>query len=103
MLKLSGAERHFLATAANHDTRVSPFEDDTYRTVTKHLMPVLLACYILSYIDRVNRGVCGCSSRIRNGTRSRIWLRPSLAARCDRTAIAWPSHQLLAMSTVEIV
>src|ERR1017187_1159356 len=43
-------------TAATRGAAVSQFEEDTYRTVTKHLMPVLFACYILSYIDRVNVG-----------------------------------------------
>ena len=32
----------------------------------------------------------GCRSRIRKGTRSRIWLRPSLAARCDGDRLAFP-------------
>lgn len=41
---------------ANGAAAVSQFEEDTYRTVTKHLMPLLFACYILSYIDRVNVG-----------------------------------------------
>lgn len=41
---------------ANGATAASKFEEDTYRTVTKHLMPLLFACYILSYIDRVNVG-----------------------------------------------
>ena len=34
----------------------SEFEDTTYRTVTKRLLPLLFICYILAYIDRVNVG-----------------------------------------------
>jgi D-galactonate transporter len=34
----------------------SAFEEATYRTVTRHVMPLLFVCYILSYIDRVNVG-----------------------------------------------
>jgi sugar phosphate permease len=42
--------------AANRGSAASQFEQEAYRTVTKHVMPVLFACYILSYIDRVNVG-----------------------------------------------
>jgi D-galactonate transporter len=35
---------------------VSAFEEATYRAVTRRVMPLLFACYILSYIDRVNVG-----------------------------------------------
>ncbi|NDC60494.1 MAG: MFS transporter [Betaproteobacteria bacterium] len=35
---------------------VSPTEDATYRKVTWRLIPLLLVCYIIAYLDRVNVG-----------------------------------------------
>lgn len=32
------------------------FEDDTYRAVKRRLLPFLMVCYILAYLDRVNIG-----------------------------------------------
>jgi sugar phosphate permease len=31
-------------------------EDELYKKVTLHLLPLLLLCYIVSYLDRVNVG-----------------------------------------------
>jgi sugar phosphate permease len=52
----SPREREQANRLLHHDSAASQFEQETYRTVTRHLMPVLFACYILSYIDRVNVG-----------------------------------------------
>lgn len=42
------------AAAATHATR--EFEDATYRKVTIRLMPFLILCYLVAYLDRVNVG-----------------------------------------------
>jgi D-galactonate transporter len=38
------------------DAHASEFESATYRKVTWRLIPLLFACYILAYLDRVNVG-----------------------------------------------
>jgi len=43
--------------AATGSVRIpQDFENNTYRTVTARLLPLLFICYILAYIDRVNVG-----------------------------------------------
>ena len=43
------------------------FADATYRKVSWRLMPFVLLCYVVAYLDRVNvswdRNVCGCLER----------------------------------------
>ena len=34
----------------------SAFEEATYRKVSWHLIPFLLLCYVVAYLDRVNVG-----------------------------------------------
>jgi sugar phosphate permease len=36
------------------------FEDATYRKVSWRLMPFLLLCYVVAYLDRVNVGFASC-------------------------------------------
>ena len=41
----------------SHDTTsASAFSDRTYAKVTRRLLPFLLVCYVISYLDRVNVG-----------------------------------------------
>src|SRR3954468_11936521 len=36
--------------------QMSEFEEKTYRKVVRRLLPVLLLCYVVAYLDRVNVG-----------------------------------------------
>jgi len=36
--------------------QTSEFEERTYRKVVRRLLPVLLLCYVVAYLDRVNVG-----------------------------------------------
>ena len=38
------------------DAHSNPFEERTYRKVTWRLIPLLLLCYLIAYLDRVNVG-----------------------------------------------
>jgi sugar phosphate permease len=45
------------ATLMNsNDHSATPFEEATYLKVTWRLIPLLLLCYIVAYLDRVNVG-----------------------------------------------
>ena len=44
------------AVAVSPPARTSSFEDDTYRKVTWRLVPFLMLCYVVAYLDRVNVG-----------------------------------------------
>ena len=39
-----------------HDSGPAAFEDATYRKVAKRLLPLLILCYLVAYLDRVNIG-----------------------------------------------
>ena len=43
-------------TAVNPGVRDAAFEDATYRKVSWRLVPFLLLCYVVAYLDRVNVG-----------------------------------------------
>ena len=47
-----------MSLVVDHDRAAgeADFEESTYRLVTWRLMPLLFACYILAYIDRINVG-----------------------------------------------
>lgn len=46
-----------MTTTAVHSGAADPaFEDATYRKVTLRLVPFLLLCYVVAYLDRVNVG-----------------------------------------------
>lgn len=42
--------------ATSPDSRADAFEDATYRKVTWRLLPLLVLCYLVAYLDRVNIG-----------------------------------------------
>lgn len=45
------------AAAARHTGTAAPaFEEATYRKVSKRLLPLLMLCYLVAYLDRVNVG-----------------------------------------------
>ncbi|MGF6574298.1 MFS family permease [Paraburkholderia sp. GAS333] len=44
------------STSATHPAGTSEFEERTYRKVVRRLLPVLLLCYVVAYLDRVNVG-----------------------------------------------
>ena len=41
---------------ANDETQASAFEEALYRKVAWRLIPLLLLCYVVAYLDRVNVG-----------------------------------------------
>lgn len=43
-------------SSATHRAPSSEFEDATYRKVTRRLIPFLVLCYVVSYLDRINVG-----------------------------------------------
>ncbi len=43
-------------TAVNPGVADAAFEDATYRKVSWRLVPFLLLCYVVAYLDRVNVG-----------------------------------------------
>src|SRR5581483_8526128 len=45
-----------VAAAAAERSSVSEFENATYRQVTRRLIPFLVLCYVVSYLDRINVG-----------------------------------------------
>ncbi|HWF37091.1 MAG TPA: MFS transporter [Candidatus Acidoferrales bacterium] len=45
-----------VAPAAAVHTSASEFENATYRKVTRRLIPFLVLCYVVSYLDRINVG-----------------------------------------------
>lgn len=45
-----------VAAAATDLSSVSEFENATYRKVTRRLIPFLVLCYVVSYLDRINVG-----------------------------------------------
>ena len=45
-----------VTVAVSSSASVSSFEDATYRKVTRRLVPFLMLCYVVAYLDRVNVG-----------------------------------------------
>lgn len=45
-----------VASAAAVRTSASDFENATYQKVTRRLLPFLVLCYVVSYLDRINVG-----------------------------------------------
>ena len=45
-----------VASAAAVRTSASEFENATYQKVTRRLIPFLVLCYVVSYLDRINVG-----------------------------------------------
>ena len=41
---------------ATDETQASAFEEALYRKVAWRLIPLLLLCYVIAYLDRVNVG-----------------------------------------------
>ncbi|MCC8395612.1 MFS transporter [Paraburkholderia sp. MMS20-SJTR3] len=44
------------SAGAGSAARIDEFEEKTYRKVVRRLLPILLLCYVVAYLDRVNVG-----------------------------------------------